>query len=172
MRQVDVINHYVKITYMPNSINRFKQNCYSKLLYSLSYFSFTINSETNIQYNNMLHIYAFIRSQALTSYPEISLEDIIYNKCINQIPITIDEYIGLYVYSINQHLINSLHYQLLLKEYDAKAYVQSKLMDKIRFKLLLQDYEQNPGEYQNNRLDKLLGNTDFARYFTTFIFTN
>lgn len=169
MRQVDVINHYVKITYMPNSINHSKRNCYSKLVYSLSYFNFTINSETNIQYNNIPHIYAFIRYQALTSYPEISLEDIMYNKCINQIPITIDEYIGLYVYSINKNIINSLPHQSLLEEYNTKAQIQTELMDKVRFKLFMQDYHQNNQDYQNNYLDRLLGNRDFARYFIEFI---
>jgi len=42
-------------------------------------------------------------------------------------------------------------------------------MDKIRFKLLIQDYDENTPEYENNRLDRLLGNTDFATYLSQFI---
>ena len=57
----------------------------------------------------------------------------------------------------------------LSKKYNIKLNVQSKLMDKIRFKLLIQDYDENPAEYENNRLDRFLGNTDFATYLSQFI---
>ena len=74
------------------------------------------------------------------------------------------------MYSINQHLINSSHYNLLLSQYNIKSNLHSTLMDKIRFKLLIQDYDENPTEYENNRLDRFLGNFDFATYLESFIY--
>jgi hypothetical protein len=168
-RHVNVVNQYIKTMYTLNFITSFKQGCYFTLKNTLSQFNFTISGDTSLKYHGIIHIYAFLKSQVLDSYTEITFQDIIDDKLANQIPITIDEYIGLYVYSINQHLINSLHYNLLLSEYNIKLNVQATLMDKIRFKLLIQDYDENTPEYENNRLDRLLGNTDFARYLSQFI---
>jgi hypothetical protein len=168
-RHVNVVNQYIKTMYTPNFIPSFKRDCYFMLINTLSQFNFTISGDTSLKYHGIIHIYAFLKSQVLASYAEITFQDIIDDKLANQIPITIDEYIGLYVYSINQHLINSLHYNLLLSEYNIKLNVQSTLMDKIRFKLLIQDYDENTPEYENNRLDRLLGNTDFATYLSQFI---
>jgi hypothetical protein len=168
-RQVNVVNQYIKTMYTPNFIASFKRDCYFMLINTLSQFNFTISGDTSLKYHGIIHIYAFLKSQVLASYTEITFQDIIDYKLANQIHITIDEYIGLYVYSINQHLINSLHYNLLLSEYNIKLNVQATLMDKIRFKLLIQDYHENTLEYENNPLDRLLRNTDFATYFEKFI---
>ena len=168
-RQVHVINNHITTMYTPNFITSFKQGCYFTLRNTLSLFNFAISGETSFNYHNILHIYTFLKSQVLASYPEITFQDMIDNKLANQITITIDEYIGLYVYSINQHLINSSLHRILA-EYNIKLNVQATLMDKIRFKLLIQDYDENPTEYENNRLDRLLANTDFSIYLSTFIY--
>lgn len=170
-RPTHLLNQYIKTMYTPNFLTYFKQDCYFMLRRTLSNFNFAITGETNFNYHNILHIYTFLKSQVLASYQEITFEDIINNKLVNQIPITIDEYIGLYVYSINNNLLNSSHYATLLAEYNTKAYVLSTLMDKIRFKLLIQDYQLNQQDYQlNHHLDTLLGNTDFATYLSLFIY--
>jgi len=169
-RHVNVVNQYIKTIYTPNFIPSFKRQRYFMLINTLSQFNFTISGDTSLKYHGIIHIYAFLKSQVLASYTEITFQDIIDDKLANQIPITIDEYIGLYVYSINQHLINSLHYNLLLSEYNIKSNFQQALMDKVRFKLLIQDYHENTPQYENNHLDRLLRNTDFATYFKTFIY--
>lgn len=168
-RLVEVINNYIKTAYTPNSIDHYKRNLYFKLIYTLSYFNFTISGDTNIKYNDILHIYTFIKSQVLLSYPEIPLEDIISNKGVNQITITVDEYIGLYVYSINKLILNSSCQQLLLAEYNIKARILTTLIDKVRYKLFIQDYYLNPTQYENNYLHRLLRIYDLATYFTLFI---
>ena len=167
--QVHVINHHITTMYTPNFITSFKQGCYFTLKNTLSNFNFAISGETSFEYHNILHIYTFLKSQVLASYPEITFQDIITNKLANQITITIDEYIGLYVYSINQRLLNSSSHKILA-ECNIKSNFQKALMDKVRYKLLIQDYHENTLEYENNRLDRLLRNTDFATYLSKFIY--
>lgn len=170
-RPVQVINEYIRTMYTPNFITSFKQGSYFMLRNTLSNFNFAISGETNIKYHDILHIYTFLKSQILASYPEISFEDIINNKLANQISITVDEYIGLYAYSMNKVILNYSSHKILLSEYNSKAYVLSKLMDKIRFKLLMEDYDQNQEDYKKNPdLDRLLGNNDFATYLSIFIY--
>ena len=169
-RPVNVINQYIKTMYTPNFIASFKRDCYFMLINTLSQFNFTISGDTSLKYHGIIHIYAFLKSQVLASYTQITFQDMIDHKLANQITINVDEYIGLYVYSINQHLINSSHYNLLLSQYNIKSNLHSTLMDKIRFKLLIQDYDENPTEYENNRLDRFLGNFDFATYLESFIY--
>jgi hypothetical protein len=154
--------------YTPNFITSFKQGCYFMLKNTLSHFNWAISGDTSFKYRDIIHIYTFLKSQVLASYTEITFQDIINYKLSNQITITIDEYIGLYVYSINQRLLNSYSHTILA-EYNIKSNFQQALMDKIRFKLFIQDYELNTPQYENNRLDRLLRNTDFATYFKTFI---
>jgi hypothetical protein len=183
---VGIINDYVKTMYPSYLISifvkdsqlkskrqhlliAFKQDCYFKLRSTLSVFNYAINGESCFEYYNILHIYSFLKSQVLSSYPEINFEKIISDKLANQIPMIVDDFIGLYVYATNNHIIGYSHYKLLLTEYKIKAHVQSLLMNKVRFKLLMQDYEENPTEYQHNHLDKLLGNSDLTRYISTFI---
>ncbi len=185
-RSVKIINDYVKTMYPPYLIEMFvkdsqlnskrqhfmiafKQDCYFKLRSTLSGFNYAINGESCFEYYNILHIYSFLKSQVLSSYPEINFEEITSNKLANQIPMTVDDFIGLYVYATNNHIIGYSHYKILLAEYKIKARVQSVLMNKVRFKLLMKDYQENPTEYENNYLDKLLGNSDLARYMSTFI---
>ena len=170
-RSVILINNYIRATYSSNLINMFIydnilsqnfinafiQDCYFKLKNTISSFNYDINGESCFE------------SQILASYPEISFEDIIINKVSNQIPIDVDEFIGLYVYSINNFIIGYAHYKTLLFEYKIKNHVQSVLMDKVCFKLLIQDYNKNPTEYENNYLDKLLCNRDLTKYMSEFI---
>ena len=182
-RSVILINNYIRATYSSNLINMFIydnilsqnfinafiQDCYFKLKNTISSFNYDINGESCFEYHDILHIYSFLKSQILASYPEISFEDIIINKVSNQIPIDVDEFIGLYVYSINNFIIGYAHYKTLLFEYKIKNHVQSVLMDKVCFKLLIQDYNKNPTEYENNYLDKLLCNRDLTKYMSEFI---
>lgn len=166
-RSIILINNYTKTMYTPDFIDNFRSNCYFKLKSILSAFNFAIKGETCFDYFNILHIYVFIKSQVLASYQEITLTQI-EDKLINQFPITLDEFIGVYIYSINNDIIDS-YYKVLLTEYKIKAHFQSNLIDKVKFKQLIHDYHENHEEYKNNNLDKLLGNRELSRYLSEFI---
>jgi hypothetical protein len=167
-RSAFLMNIYVETTYNLTSIISFQQNCYFKLRNILSSFDYAIKGETCFEYFDILHIYAFLKSQVLSSYKEITIEETISQKFTNKILITTDEFIGLYVYSVKNNLIYTL-YKVLLSEYEMKINFQYQLMNKVKFKQLMMDYQENQIDYVNNGLNKLLGNRELARYLSEFI---
>ncbi len=166
-RIVSEINSYVKFDY--TSDIAFKQRCFYKLSLHVSTFAYTIKGESCFEYSGILHIYAFLKSQVLNSYQEISYQEII-SKLSNQILIKTNEFIGLYIYSLNNNLCCNYYDNVLLEEYKIKNNFQSKLMEKIKFKQLMIDYEENQIDYANNGLDKLLDNRELTRYLSEFIY--
>ncbi len=167
-RTTSLINIYMETIDTTNSIIAFQQNCYFKLRNTLAMFNYAIRGESCFEYVDILHIYAFLKSQVFDSYHEISYDEIISNKFANKIPITINEFIGLYVYSLNNNLIYCEN-NILLKKYKIKKIVQDDLIEKVRFRKLMRDYEKNQKKYENNYLDKLLGNRELVKYFSEFI---
>lgn len=116
-RIVSEINSYAKFDYTPDIA--FKQRCFYKLSLYISTFSYTISSESFFEYSDILHIYAFLKSHVFNYYQEISYEEII-SKLSNQILITINEFIGLYIYSSNNNLCRNYNNEMLIKEYKIK----------------------------------------------------
>lgn len=167
-RCIKMINNDARHNYTPSFMDSFKINRYHHFKRIIQWYNYAISAKSSPQYYRTLHIYENLKSQILDSYNRINLNELIEMKVIKLIPISIEEFIGAYVQALEDKIIKDVSANILC-QFKIKEKVLLSLVDKIRFKDLMNDYSENKKDYESSKINILLGNSDLARYLSEFI---
>lgn len=177
-KYVNCFNSYADKFYLKKYIEEHKMNCYYNLKRNLELFDYFSIGELEFKYNRMVHILAHIKSKVFENYVPIDIAQLINEKISNKIPITIDDFIGVYVHIASKQLEslkdNDIEdyiyaYTRLSHEFMIKKNLLDSLVGKISFKALFDDCNVNENRYNRNRLKKLFNDRYLTSYLSEFI---